>query len=405
MEKRIDLRGLVGLFAYTCCASANNITSGILAYMMKTYAEVSSTTVAMVMTCPAIVGTIFAFAAGTLINRFGAKKMTMFIHAMLFVSGMIYLFLGNKTSVYVLWLASCFVGFLMGAGTVCISQLLTYTVADPTKRGAIYGYATAVQSLGGVFFASVGGAIAARGGGVHWERAYLLYFIIPVFIAVEFFCLPEKPRITGFSETVNLNKNNEKDDKKERVPFIIWVIAVHYSFFFLCLYTFSLNLSEYVITTHSLGTSVESGLAISIMTVGGIISGLTFGFYSKLLKKYTVPVLMGFTVLGLAMLVFIPNLYVLYVASVILGFSMMGCGPYVITELARYTTPKTYPKATSLYAGFMNVGMMVAVYVLATLAGFFFKDSTSVTGKFTIALVGSVLVCVSSFPIYARKRK
>lgn len=422
MNPTTNRKGLAGVFAYTATASANNLTSGILAYIMLTYAEVPSTTVAMVMTMPAIVGTIFAFASGSIMNRIGAKRLTIFVHTMEFLSGMIYLFLGNKTSVYVLWIAAAMYGFLMGASNVILGQLLLETVPDASKRGSFLGYASSVMSLGGVFFASVGGILAARDGGAHWESAYMLYFLILISLVLEVICLPDdhRKKTAKEMEAEAIAAGVLKDDGEinpgtgfsgnasqgsSRMPLKVWMISLHYTFFFLFLYAFSLNVSEYVITTHALGTSVEAGFVISCVTVGGIISGAGFGFYNKLLKKFTVPVMMSLAATGLALAVFLPNIYVLYLGSILLGISMMGCGPYIITELAELTSGVMYAKAMSIYAGFMNVGMMVAVYVLAFLANLFTGDSTSVDGKLMIAFVGAVIVAVTSVPIYVGSNK
>ena len=399
MKNGINVKALIGIFAYAISAQANNLTSGILAYMMMTYSEVSQTTVSMVMTVPAIVGTVFAFISGNIMNKVGSKKMLLFIHGSLFISGMIFLFFGNKTSVYVLWLAAAFYGFLLGGSTVVLGQLFVDNISDIEKRGTFYGYACSVMSLGGVFFASIGGAIAAANGGAHWERAYYLYFLILVCLIIEFICIPDKkpqPEIPASSK-------EKKDKSADKLPLKVWLIAINYGFFFLFLYAFSLNLSEYVITTHSLGTSVEAGLGISFLTVGGIISGVCFGWYSKLLRKWTVPFMMALVAVGYAITVFIPNIIMLYIAGGLLGFAMMGCSPYIISEFSRITTPKSYPKAMSIFSGLMNVGMMVAVYVLAFLAGLFAGDSTSVDGKLFIAFVGVILVFVTAIPIYTGK--
>ena len=184
----------------------------------------------------------------------------------------------------------------------------------------------------------------------------------------------------------------------------IRLLVVHL-FFFLFLYAFSLNISEYVITTHQLGTSAQSGFCLSIMTVGGIFSGLFYGWYEGLLKKWTVPVLMVIVCAGLALIVFVPNLIALYIASFLLGISMMGTAPYVIVEIGRYTGPKTYTRAMSIYSGFMNAGMMVAVYIFAFLAKLFFNDAGSVMGKFLIAFIGAIGVLITSVQLYAGKDK
>lgn len=393
--KKMNIKGLIGTFTFATSASALNMTSGILAYIMLTYSEVSPTNVAMLLTIPAIVGTFYAFTSGTLINKFGIKKVTLFTQFTAFISGMIYLFLGNKTHIAVLYCAAGLFGFMLGGQAVVLGQLFKECIPDDNKRGTFLGFGNSVVSLGGVIFATLGGIIASANNGAHWEKAYLLYFWMVVCLIVEFLTLPKK------KDDEIIQTEASKDDKKSAIPFKVWLISIHYFLFFLALYAFSLNVSEYVITTHQLGTSAQSGLAISFLTVGGIVSGLTFGVYSKILSTKTMPILLFICTIGLALVVFVPNIYVLYVAAALMGFAMMGCNPYVLMELSRITSDeKSYAKAMSIYAGFMNAGMMFAVYILAFLARIFFGDANSVMGKLIIAFVGVLLVTVLSIPLY-----
>jgi len=392
----VNKKGLVGTYAFATTAAALNMTSGILAYIMITYSEVSSTNVALVMTIPAIVGTFFAFISGSLINKLGVKNVALFVHTMEFVSGMIYLNCGNKTSIYILYLAAALYGFMLGGQTVILAALYKEMVPNEAKRGGFIGIGSAVNSTGSVIFASLGGAIAAIGDGAHWERAFYLYFWILICIVVEIICLPGKNKSVDVAA-----EGHNKAKTKQAIPAKVWLISVHYLFFFLFLYAFSLNVSEYVITTHALGTSAQAGFCLSVCTMGGILSGLTYGKYSLVLKKWTMPALLSLSCIGLGLCVFVPDIKALYVAAFLMGVSMLGCSPYITVEMSRITTSESYTKAMSVFAGFMNGGMMFAVYILAFLATVFFGDGNSVDGKFTIAFVGSVIVCITSIPIYA----
>jgi len=401
MEKNsINKKGLIGTYAFATTAAALNMTSGILAYIMITYSEVSSTNVALIMTIPAIVGTFLAFISGSLINKLGVKKVALFVHAMEFVSGMIYLNFGNKTSIYILYIAAALYGFMLGGQTVILAQLYKEMVPNEAKRGGFIGIGSAVNSTGSVIFASLGGAIASIGDGAHWERAFYLYFWILICIVAEIICLPKKEKTEN-----SQSEKEEKEKTKQHIPAKVWFISVHYLFFFLFLYAFSLNVSEYVITTHSLGSSTQAGFCLSVCTMGGILSGLTYGKYSLVLKNWTMTVLLSLSCIGLGLCVFVPDIKALYLAAFMMGVSMLGCAPYITVEMSRITTSESYTKAMSVFAGFMNGGMMFAVYILAFLATLFFGDGNSVDGKFMIAFVGSIVVCLTSIPIYAMPKK
>ncbi len=397
-NERVNIKGLIGTYAFLLTSSALNMTSGILAYIMITYSDQPPTSVAMLMTIPAIVGTFFAFISGSLVNRYGVKKLTLFAHITQFLSGMMFLFFGNKTHLFVLYAASAIYGFSLGGATVIQAQLFKENVPDESQRGQYLAYGSSIKSLGGVAMSTLGGMIAAVNNGAHWERAYLLYLFMILCIVLEVFCLKDQK-----SEGEAAVKKKEKSTA--RLPIKVWLISIHYLFYFLFLYVFSLNISEYVITTHSLGTSAEAGLCLSALTVGGIISGVFYGPMQRILKGWMMPVLLAVSASGIAMIVFLPNIILLYIASTIIGFAMMGTGPYVTIEMSRLVKGDAYTKAMSVYSGFMNGGMMFAVYILAFLAMFFFHDANSVDGKFVIAFVGNLIVFLTSIPLYVVKKK
>ena len=59
----------------------------------------------------------------------------------------------------------------------------------------------------------------------------------------------------------------------------------------------------------------------------------------------------------------------------------------------------------SIFAGFMNAGMVVAIYVIAFLTKLFFGDGNYVPGKFIVAVIGNLIVFLTSFFIYAFGKK
>ena len=389
----MNKKGLIGTYSYSIIASANNITAGIVAYMMLTYSEVSSTTVAMVMTIPAITGTLFAFMSGKVINHFGTKKVAIGLEILELLSGMIYFLFGNKTSVAVLWIAAALYGFMMGGSGVLLGQLINENIEDKRDTSTYIGYSNSIMSLGGVFFASVGGIIAAKDGGANWQRAYLLYGLIVVAIIVGLICLPNN---TNDKEIVEENKQKSND----KLPLSVYLMSLHYGLYFMILYTFSLNVSEYVIVTHNLGTSAEAGNAISFITIGGIVAGLTYRMYSNILTNKTVFTMVLLTAVGLGIIYFAPNVVAMYIASFIIGFAMYGVGPYIMAKMSRITTKEGYPQALSIFSGFTNVGLLISLYVFNFLSNIVYGNPGNVDGKIFIAMIGTAILALLAIPLY-----
>ena len=293
----INKKQMIGIFAFCFCAMTTNLTMGIIAYIMQSYSNVSPTTVANILTMPALVGTIYAFCVGGLHKKIPAKFLILLAQGAVFLYGMIFLFLGGKAPIGVLLFAAGLAGICQGSSNTLLAIALSEAVPDPERRGGVMGICMSVMNVGGVIFTTLGGILAVD----RWNNAYYLYFIVLASMALQLMFLPQ-------GKAVEAAPGAEAGKKETgKLPMKVWIISGHYFIFFLALYVFGLNVSEYVITTHKLGTSVESGIATSMVTVGGVVAGMFFGAYSKALKRLTVPVLMGFTVIGLVIPIFVTN--------------------------------------------------------------------------------------------------
>lgn len=390
-------KALIGIFAFCATCMANNMTLSVIAYIMQSYPNNSSTEVLTIATTPALVAMVFAFFVGSLSNKFSTKAVLLFTQIALFCQGMLFLFLGH-TSLYLLWFAAGLVGFCQGATNTFVGTLLAANVEDEGKRATLTGICTAVMNVGGVAFTMGGGIIAADG---NWQKAYSLWFVLLAAIVIEFIFLPNDKPAAGPAAAAG----GPQAAAPQKMPVLVWLISLHYLFYFMCLYAFGSNISEYIINTYKLGTSVEAGVAASAVTAGGVVAGALFGAYSKVLKKLTVPVMVGFATIGLTLcLILTTNIMGAYIGGLLCGFSMSGAAPYVIMFMQQITdSPAQYGKAMSIWSGFMNIGMFIAVYVLAFCAQVVSGDSTDIHAKFVVGTVGAALCVVTAIPLYMRK--
>jgi len=399
MEKSINKKSLIGIAIFCVATMATNMTMGILALIMQTYSDVSPVTVQSVLVGPALVGAIYAFFVGRLNRRFAVKKLLIFAQTALLLYGIIFMF-GGKVPIAALIAASGLAGFNQGSMNTILGLLMVGAVSDDQKRGSILGIMTAVMNIGAVIFTNLGGIIAAT----RWQNAYLLFAYYIFAIILELILLPNvepegkaAPAAPGGPAPAEAEKGGMAK---------VWVLSIHYFFFFLWLYVFGTNCSEFIITTYKIGGPAQAGLAASCVTIGGIFAGLFYGAYSKVLGRFTVPILMGLSVIGLAVPVFVHSSVIgIYISGILLGIAMMGANPYIIQYLHEIAPGTRYGNAMSIFAGFMNAGMVVAIYVIAFLTRIFFGDGTFVPGKFKIALVGDVIVFIASFFIYAVGQK
>ena len=298
MKKDLNVKTLAGIAVFCLGAMATNITMGILALIMQTYSDVSPVTVQSVLVGPALVGMIFAFFVGTLNKKFSVKKLLIFAQCALILYGLIF-HSGGKVPIFALIAASGLAGFNMGSMNTFLGILMAGAVQDEKRRGTILGIMGAVMNIGGVAFSLLGGVIAARGA---WQNAYWLFAYYILAIALELILLPN---VEPEGKLAPAAPGGEAPKAEKGGMGKVWIISIHYFFFFLWLYVFGTNCSEFIINTYKIGDAAAASFAASCVTVGGIFAGLLYGAYSKVLGKFTVPVLIGLSVVGLAIPVFV----------------------------------------------------------------------------------------------------
>jgi len=391
----VNKKNMIGIFAFCFTAMLANITMGMLAYIMMSYADVNPTTVSQILTTPALVGTAYAFCVGFLHKKIPAKYLIIIAQGCAFAYGMIFLFLGGTAPIGVLIAAAGLLGVGQGSMNTLLAIVLAEACPDENKRGGLLGICMSVMNIGGVIFTNLGAML----GATRWQNAYMAFFAVAVSMVLQFLFLPK-----GAFQAAPAPAAEQKKEKS-KLPLKVWLICINYFFFFLALYVYGLNISEYIVTTYAIGAATEAGLASSMVTVGGIFAGALFGAYSKFTKKATVPIMMGLAATGLLICCFIPNIIMVYIAGVLCGFAMSGANPYIMGYMAKITTPDQYSNALSIFSGFMNGGMCVAVTVLAAITQVFFGNGADVKGKFIVGAVMCIACVVTAIPIYMGKDK
>lgn len=403
MEKKMNVKALIGIFLFCFGATASNMTMGIMAYISQSYADSPQAVIQTILVTPSLVSVVYALFVGKLNTKIPAKMLVIFHQIAILAYGLIFLLLGGTASIYVLIVGAGLLGFAQGSNYTLLGILLADIVKDEKMRATWTGICTAIMNIGGVIITTVGGFIAVT----RWQNAYLLFFYFVIAIVLEMILLPNVKPEGSLQQKPEGQAAAQVTEPEKGGMGKVWAISIHYLFFFMFLYVFGTNVSEFIINTYKLGTSAEAGFAASCVTIGGIFAGAFFGVYStRFLKKFTVPFMMLLAVIGLGLPIFeTSNVVGIYFCSILLGFSMSGCSPYIMEELHNAVPASQYGKAMSIYSAFMNAGMLIAIYVITFLTQLVCGDGSNIHYKFVVAAVGAVICFVTSLPIYLGKGK
>ena len=287
-----------------------NMTGSFLAYIYDSYPDISPTNVQLVMTLPGLVGLLVSFAVGPLALKFNKKYLLLLTALANFISIMAFAVFGVSGPFAVLLVAAGFSGITRGAAMALInSSIGEYIGAE--KSASYIAINAAIMNGGSALVGVIGSVIGSASGGAHWNRAfYLGLLIIPTMIAFAIMMskAPEAPSLPSDGHGGDATRSKMKDagasgreERDSKIPGRVFVIIVLSMLFSMSFAAFVLNLSTYIITEYRLGTSTDVGLINSVATVVGIIIGFSYTLWSKLFKKWIVPI--GYAVAAIGMIV------------------------------------------------------------------------------------------------------
>jgi hypothetical protein len=262
----------------------------------------------------------------------------------------------------------------------------------------------ALMNGGGALMAILGGAIAAGNGGANWPYAYYLgALLIPAIIAFGVI-MPKKPDGAEAAPQAAHEAGPGAAPApagKEKLPprdIAIGVLAIFSS---VCICGFLFYISVYIVNEFKLGTSVEAGIANSIFTIAGLVTGFTYAIWAKLFKKLLIVVSFGLVTLALfCMMTFTTTLFGAFAAALLLGWGFNMMNPYIMGFIMQITPPRLAPVGISFLMAGANVGMFVAIYVLNFLSGLLGGGLKNVL---LICTVGMALCTVVAFFVYRTK--
>jgi MFS family permease len=392
-------RALVAIYIISFVLLLQGLTGTTIAYIIDSYSDVPPVSVQQIVSLPAIFGLIVSFAIGPIAMKINKKYLTIICALMILIYFGIFAFVGSKGPLSMLLFATVFAGVAQGSAMTLASSMVGEFVG--AEKSANYvAISLALMNGGGALMAILGGAIAAGNGGANWPYAYYLgVLLIPAIIAFGII-MPKQP------EGADPQAAHEEAGPgaapapagKEKLPARDIAIGILAIFSSVCICGFLFYISVYIVNEFKLGTSVEAGIANSIFTIAGLVTGFTYAIWAKLFKKLLIVVSFGLVTLALfCMMSFTATIFGAFAAALLLGWGFNMMNPYIMGFIMQITPPRLAPVGISFLMAGANVGMFIAIYVLNFLSGLLGGGLKNVL---LICTVGMALCTVAAFFVY-----
>jgi MFS family permease len=269
--------------------------------------------------------------SGTLVNRFGPRKVILF--GCLSIAAGLLAFLQLQD----LWQFFLFWGIVVGIGTGAVGNVLGATIAHRwfrTHRGLVIGAFGAATSTGQLLFIPAMAALTDNAG---WRSAIVLLagacLLVLIPVAIFMRDRPEDVGARAYGEQLVVSAEDRAADKRSTPMRValrttdFWLLA---GSFFICGYT-----SNGLVGTHLIPHAIEHGFttvtaasAVGVMGAMNIVGTLGSGWLSdrfdnrKLLAAYY-----GFRAISLSVLPLVFDVQSLYIFAIVYGLDWIATVP------------------------------------------------------------------------------
>ncbi len=374
----------IGIIAYSLMAMGAISVNSAFSVIAEHF-SVSDTEVALIASIPCIVIIVVTLFLGKILEKVSQKKVGIVGAILFLVGGLLPMVLDNLVLIFICR-AVCGIG-------VAISQVFMGTLNteffEEKDRPQVQGLAQSAQMAGLIFMCLVSGFLAENG----WELSFLVHLIGVLSLLAILFCIPDrKPQ----KKQVEQNKEKVKITKSAIGWFILMFVV------FLILLAFANNLS-FLLQEKGIGQASDTGLALSVYALGGLLCGLVYGKIDRYIKAMKLPLSMLLFALGFFIVVLAKSMPVVYLGSFIGGIALSLYFPQIMLYTGLSVDPIMIPVAISLLTCAQNLGQILCPYAINNLAAVFAGENNIQTTKVLIAVIGFVILAVILF-IYALRR-
>lgn len=387
----VQKRAIFAACAAAVVAMDNSLGNSIFAYIVEDYPQVPHSTLYLFQSIGHVIGMIAAFIVGPLTMRVSPKRMIQFAIAGMIGVGMVYLLFGGKCPYWVM-IACAAVDGMESSIISCLPAAVVAVHTNNIHQTVKYsGYVHACTMGGGFFFSLLGGCI----GSIHWQWAYSLYLIaVPILLVVMRF-MPDDMGQVRLKNRMDQNFFRHL----RKIPPIALLIFLQYFLFYVCAFTYKAVISEYIVHVYSLGTSFQAGVANSVLTLVGGITGIFFGRASHVLRRWLVPALTLMMTFGyLSMAAFTTSMLGCMLGTMLLGVAKGGMMPAVVGELSLRLPEEVVPLCVSALVGFMNLGMASSTYIIDPLAAVL--GAEDIPHKIAATLIAGLFITLTAAGIF-----
>lgn len=371
MERSRKIRTAVSIFLIAF-AFGLNITgiSPILGVLNEKYSEYGTSMVQLLQTLPYLLLMLGSLLIGWWTTKASKKKIVLLGLLIIGFCGIVPFF---SEQFWVLFLSRLLIGFgfgIMGPmNTAIISELF-----EEQERAGYMGLHVVGMGVGTMAGNLLGGILS----GISFRYFYLAYLIAFISWGAVQFLLEETPPV--------------KIEKASEMKLNAKVYALSFSSFAHTLFinAYSMNVGIYILQNITEDTTV-TGAVTTINAVFALMCGAFFAKISGLLRQYTVAASILSAAAGYGVLLVLPGMAGVYIASALCGVSLSCFMAGASMQISVSVEPNAVAKASGVFSIIGGIGGLIAPAVLGNAAALLLGENSAVN-QFRVACFGMLLL-------------
>ncbi len=366
--KNIKIAVSIFLTAFAFGLNITGITP-VLGILNEKYHAYGTSMVQLLQTLPYFLIMVGSLTIGYLTTKISKKKIIILGLFIIGICGILPYFTDSFT---ILFISRLLIGFGFGI-TGPMNTAIVADFIEPENRAGFMGLHVVGMGVGAMMGNLLGGAFSGLG----YKYFYLVYLAAFIAIVGVMSVLEEKKPTQG--EKVS-------DMKMTRM---VWVLSIASFVHTLFITTYNTNIGIYLAEQFSSGATL-TGIVTAINSAFALVCGMMFSKISGFLKKYTLPFSILAAAMGYAILLFVPGMVGVYIASALCGISL-SCFMAIANYLLTISVEKeAVAKASGLFAIVGGIGGLIAPLFMGGAARIFLGVNTA-QNQFMIAFVGMLL--------------
>lgn len=324
-------RGIkAAILAMSVIQMATNAIASILANIAAEFPEASITAIQYLMTFPNLVVVAVSVLVSALAKRYAKRNIAVVGLLLGSMSGVLSFLFHQSLALLYVWAG------MLGVGIGLVVPIATSLISDyfdGSVKDTMLGYQTTAANVGSMLMTFFGGVIAAFG----WHFNYLVYLIaIPGLILT--LCFVPKENVSekgGSKKGAAACRDTDQAAGRKKIPGYAWPYIVIAAVFMMLFYMGPTNLALFV-EERTIGTTMTSATAATLLLLGGSAMGLVFGAIAGRIGRYTIPLGYAMLFVGYLLLYMTRGSASLYIGSFLVGTSntlvLPQCMGQVVSE-------------------------------------------------------------------------